>query len=711
MPHRTLNLTLASSLALTAAAALLATPAALAANFTWDGNGSTAPNPNGGTGTWDLANSNWWDGASNVVWTDTSGTADTATFANTAGTVTLDTSLGALGLNFTTTGYTISGTGTISLGASGIDASTLASGTTAINTNLALVASQTWNVGTGALITSTGVISGSGFGITKTGAGSLTLSGTNTFDGGLTVKSGTVTLNNNTAAGSGAITLGDTSGSANATVGAVFTGTIANAINVVAGSTGVLTIDNRSGNGAVVTFTGAITLANDVTLAKSTGDRNSVTSGDITGTGNITIKNATVDQTLTLGKIGGSYNAIGSITNLSTATGGATVAILSDIGGNVVNITQNGVTKMILSGTNTNTGLVSIQAGVLDFQKAVSLYNNTPGSWTAANIDVKSGATLGLGLGGPGAFASADIDTIRTNLDTATPGQGFESGASLGIDTTGNNATYASTIANPNGGANVLGFVKLGGNTLTLSGPNTYTGPTQITGGALSVASLNSVSGGTASSNLGAPTTVANGTINFFGSSFGNGQLTYTGAGETTDRVLNLSGGGQYTATLDQSGTGLLKFTSDMTFAGASGSKILILQGNTAGTGEFAGAIGNKDANNLTVVRKAGTGTWTLSGANTYTGTTSVNGGILSVASLNSVSGGSASSNLGAPKTVPNGTIAVGSGVTAATLLYTGAGETTDRVINLAGTTGGATIDQSGTGLLKFTSAFTATGG
>jgi autotransporter-associated beta strand protein len=366
---------------------------------------------------------------------------------------------------------------------------------------------------------------------------------------------------------------------------------------------------------------------------------------------------------------------------------------------------------MILSGTNTNTGLVSIQAGVLDFQKAVSLYNNTPGSWTAANIDVKSGATLGLGLGGPGAFASADIDTIRTNLDTATPGQGFESGASLGIDTTGNNATYASTIANPNGGANVLGFVKLGGNTLTLSGPNTYTGPTQITGGALSVASLNSVSGGTASSNLGAPTTVANGTINFFGSSFGNGQLTYTGAGETTDRVLNLSGGGQYTATLDQSGTGLLKFTSDMTFAGASGSKILILQGNTAGTGEFAGAIGNKDANNLTVVRKAGTGTWTLSGANTYTGTTSVNGGILSVASLNSVSGGSASSNLGAPKTVPNGTIAVGSGVTAATLLYTGAGETTDRVINLAGTTGGATIDQSGTGLLKFTSAFTATGG
>jgi autotransporter-associated beta strand protein len=52
----------------------------------------------------------------------------------------------------------------------------------------------------------------------------------------------------------------------------------------------------------------------------------------------------------------------------------------------------------------------------------------------------------------------------------------------------------------------------------------------------------------------------------------------------------------------------------------------------------------------------------------------------------------------------------MGSLTTAGILIYTGAGETTDRVINLAGTTGGATIENDGTGPLSFTSAFTATG-
>ena len=85
------------------------------------------------------------------------------------------------------------------------------------------------------------------------------------------------------------------------------------------------------------------------------------------------------------------------------------------------------------------------------------------------------------------------------------------------------------------------------------------------------------------------------------------------------------------------------------------------------------------------------------------------------MASLNRVSGGTATSNLGAPTNATNGTISLGSTTTAGTLLYTGPGETTDRVIKLAGTTGGATLSQGGTasgitttrgdsGLLKFTS-------
>ena len=65
----------------------------------------------------------------------------------------------------------------------------------------------------------------------------------------------------------------------------------------------------------------------------------------------------------------------------------------------------------------------------------------------------------------------------------------------------------------------------------------------------------------------------------------------------------------------------------------------------------------------------------------------------------------SSGSNLGAA-----GVLSIGANVTNAKLLYTGAGENTDRVVNLAGTSGNATLDQSGTGLLNFTNSFTATG-
>ncbi len=100
-----------------------------------------------------------------------------------------------------------------------------------------------------------------------------------------------------------------------------------------------------------------------------------------------------------------------------------------------------------------------------------------------------------------------------------------------------------------------------------------------------------------------------------------------TGTGETTDRVINLAGttGG---ATIDQSGTGLLDFTSNLTATGV-GSKTLTLQGSTSGTGEIDGAIVNNSTTNKTSLVKAGTGTWTLAASNTYSGTTAVNAGAL----------------------------------------------------------------------------------
>ena len=139
------------------------------------------------------------------------------------------------------------------------------------------------------------------------------------------------------------------------------------------------------------------------------------------------------------------------------------------------------------------------------------------------------------------------------------------------------------------------------------------------------------MSGG--ASAIGAPTTTATGTI-AIGSGGTTGQLTYTGSATTTNRVINLAGttGG---ATIDQSGTGLLKFTSSLTATGAGG-KTLTLQGSTVGTGELAGAIVDNSGTNTTAVVKTGSGKWTLSGSSSYTGTTTVSGGELIVSgSLN----------------------------------------------------------------------------
>jgi autotransporter-associated beta strand protein len=126
--------------------------------------------------------------------------------------------------------------------------------------------------------------------------------------------------------------------------------------------------------------------------------------------------------------------------------------------------------------------------------------------------------------------------------------------------------------------------------------------------------------------------------------------LKYTGTGETTDKIINLSGtnatgqtvsGG---ATLDQSGSGNLKFTSAMTSTNGTGAKKIYLTGSTVGTGVFAGAISDFGANTNSLV-KTGTGRWSLSGANTYTGATEVREGTLQISSGGSITSTATISN------------------------------------------------------------------
>ena len=156
----------------------------------------------------------------------------------------------------------------------------------------------------------------------------------------------------------------------------------------------------------------------------------------------------------------------------------------------------------------------------------------------------------------------------------------------------------------------------------------------------MSVSSLNSYVKGRPSSNLGAPTDIETGEI-VIGNGDGEAGLIYTGTGETTDRVMNLAGKNS-TITFDQSGTGLLKLTSTFVISGHSANKIISLKGDTAGSGELGGNLVNphdRGGKATTAVSKTGSGTWTLSGTNSYTGPTTVSAGTLALATARSLGG------------------------------------------------------------------------
>ncbi|MBI1336121.1 MAG: hypothetical protein GC164_04060 [Phycisphaera sp.] len=213
-----------------------------------------------------------------------------------------------------------------------------------------------------------------------------------------------------------------------------------------------------------------------------------------------------------------------------------------------------------------------------------------------------------------------------------------------------------------------------------MSGNNSHSGGTSATAGKLFINSATAL--GTGTFTLGALTSLDNTS----GSAITNANNnTIAWNGDTTFSASNDLNLGTGSVTL-------------------GGNRVITIT-NAPGVLTLGGAIAGAFS-----ISKGGGGTMAFTGTNSaYTGFTTINQGVLIINSLANVGGGN--SSLGAPTTVGSGTISLGSTNLNGTLRYTGTGNSTsDRVIDLKGTTGGGTLDVSGTGSLLFSSNFTATG-
>ncbi|WP_079821558.1 autotransporter-associated beta strand repeat-containing protein [Salmonella enterica] len=430
------------------------------------------------------------------------------------------------------------------------------------------------------------VISGSGQ-VVKSGDDALTLSGANTYTGGTTINDGTLVATSVDALGTGDVT-------DNATLELNTGGTFDNAISgsgqVVKSGDKMLTLSGAN------SYSGG-TLISDGTLV--------ATNVEALGTGDVT-NNATLE-----------LNTGGDFTNNISGNG---------------QVVKSGDDTLTFSGSNTYTGGTTINDGTLVATSVEAL-----GSGDVTNdavLALNTGGDFANNIGGTGSVVKSGDETLTlSGTNSYTGGTLISSGTLVANDVnalgTGDVTDNATLMLNTGGDfINNIGGTgrveKSGDDTLTLSGSNSYTGGTLISSGTLVATNVDALGSGDVTDNA---TLELNTGGTFDNAISGSGQVVKSG-----DETLTLSGANSYTGgTLISSGT--LVATSVEALGSGDVTDNAVLELNTGGT--FDNAISGSGQ-----VVKSGDKTLTLSGANSYTGGTTISGGTLVASNVEALGSG-----------------------------------------------------------------------
>ena len=530
--------------------------------------------------------------------------------------------------------------------------------------------------------TFSGALAGLG-GLTKIGAGTLVLAGSNSYGGGTTINAGAVQFNTSVPTGAGSIIVN--AGGALAAAG------VNNTVNawlstglIAPSSSGAIALTPANADGDV-NFTSpnaynslSLGAVGNVTYG---GTIEPGSNGYLLGGGGGTLFLSALQTSLS-----GAYN-ITVVGPGAIDLGGGTLSTANNIifaGGTVQDGTINGSGTYTLQGGTISTALGGT-AGLTKTTTAVLVLANTNNSYSGGtNLSAGVLSFAASTLPGTITFGGGTLQWYASNTqDVSGQIAAIPGGIAATIDTNGNNVSFGSSLSGAGG------VTKVGSGTLTFATSNTYTGVTTVSvgtllaaqtsslpyfasSGSVSVASalLFAVQAGNSPNWTSGNITTLLGTSDFAsGSTFGlsvpgGSSFTYSGNIGTTQAgkaftmlgpgLLNLGAANTYTGgTTVAGGTLQLGTAAALLSTGAVNvngtSAVLDLGGLspllgavtlTAGTIQNGTLAGTSYAvqNGLVSASLTGTGGLTATGNaflagsnNTYTGTTAVNSGNLTI--------------------------------------------------------------------------------